>query len=41
MMKLLFVDPRLGYDAYTSTRKPLGGSQSAVTYLALALAEGA
>jgi len=40
MMKLLFVDPRLGYDAYTSTRKPLGGSQSAVTYLALALAEG-
>lgn len=38
-MKILFVDPRLAYDAYTSSRLPLGGTQSAVTYLARALAE--
>ena len=37
-MKILFVDPRVSYGARTSSDQPLGGTQSAVTYLALALA---
>ena len=37
-MHFLFVDPLLGYGADTSAREPLGGTQSAATHLALALA---
>jgi glycosyltransferase involved in cell wall biosynthesis len=38
-LHLLFVDPLRTYGAETSTAQPLGGTQSAVTYLALALAQ--
>jgi glycosyltransferase involved in cell wall biosynthesis len=37
-MKILFVDPLGSYGARTSSEEALGGTQSAVTYLALALA---
>lgn len=37
-MHLLFVDPLRRYGAETSSVEPLGGTQSAVTHLALALA---
>ncbi len=37
-MKILFLDPLGSYGARTCADEPLGGTQSAVTYLALALA---
>jgi glycosyltransferase involved in cell wall biosynthesis len=38
-MHVLFIDPQRAYGARTSSEAPLGGSESAVTYLALALAQ--